>query len=527
MHDAHNLLLSLASCGALTSNHLQRLHFRDRSEKTVKNRLSMLRGEGLIERQEWTNKAGVRQPALWSLTEFGHKQLAGDAAYPGPGPKRAPSMARHDHRLLEMIVHFLEQLQKHNLSGVKVFREIKLNPSPRTKKPILDGLIIAEVGGARLPDPNLIPWASPTSMPLEDETLWRIGIEADNHTESAQTIAEKADNYQRVMNEDSWWHYWCKRFGPKMPIIFWGAPSHARAQEILQLWEKRWPQGTWCVTYDKMMANNNWAVRDEGKTWPTWRKLSYPPRAGTKLATPLEIPPKPVVPTPHKETAEELHTRLLAQLAEREAQPPRTVEELDAILYWDTEFSGTFDEYGQPLSTGGGLWDLNQLSVAEQAIWMDYHATMVVKQREYEAKRQAEIRAKEQAEAEAKAQAKREADAKAAADAQWAAERKAEREADAAALEEEKKTWRPGQLYRRSMLKSYTSPPNANYVQGDDGLWYHSMNVIEHGVRTMAERLADEQKEVEEKWRRRRDMALWVVMVLVIGVAGLWLWVGA
>lgn len=517
MHDAHNLLLTLASCGSLTSNHIQRLHFRERSEKTVKNRLTMLGGEGLIERQEWTNKAGVRQPALWSLTELGHKQIAGDAAYPGPGPKRAASMARHDSRLLEMIVHFLEQLQTHNLSGVKVFREIRLNPSPRTKKPILDGLIIAEVGGARLPDPNLIPWASPTSMPLADETLWRIGIEADNHTESAQTIAEKADNYQRVMNDDAWWAYWSKRFGPAAPFVFWGAPSHERAQEITQLWEKRWANGTWYVTHDTMMATNNWIIHEPGKTWPEWRHISYQPRAGSKPAKPQEQPPKPVVPTPRKETAAEQHERWLAQLAAREALPPRTAEELESAMAWDTEFSGAFDRYGHPLShgTGGGIWDFNQLSQAEQATWLGYHAVRTAEQQQRDAdaaaKRQAELVAKQQVDAKAK----RDAEAKAAADAQWAAERKAEREARARELEEEKKTWRPGQIYRRAESKAYETPPAGGYVQADDGLWHHPTNIVAHGIRTMAERLEDERREGEQWRAANRRMMLRAVVIIV------------
>ena len=45
MHDAENLLLTLAYCGGLIAPQLQRLHFPRHAEKTVKNRLTMLKDQ--------------------------------------------------------------------------------------------------------------------------------------------------------------------------------------------------------------------------------------------------------------------------------------------------------------------------------------------------------------------------------------------------------------------------------------------------------------------------------------------------
>ncbi|HEY1015716.1 MAG TPA: replication-relaxation family protein [Herpetosiphonaceae bacterium] len=409
--DIENLLLSLAYCWYLTPEQILRLHGGGRSLKTIKNKLTELRAEGLVEPIGWTDKKGRRQGSMWQLTAQGHQEIAATAAYPGVPRKRSRTLFRHDVRLLEMVVCIIEAARKTGLCGIKVYREIRLNPDRKTRKPILDGLIIMEVGGTFAAEhPDLVPWS--LGRPLDDETLWRIALEADNKTESPQVIADKATNYQRVMNDPKWWAYWSERFGPKMPCVMWAAPLAERREEIIGLWEKRWPDGQWLVTDDEHLAINEWRMHWAAATEP-FARVAFPAKAapapaqtrqdglsgataaasastpadGLRAATQaryaarlgadeLTAPPGPAVAGDigqFDSFMARIERELETDDAAREARTPRPLEELIAILPWDERRTLDFNADGRNvLDTGITFVSDPQLNREEQKTWKLY-----------------------------------------------------------------------------------------------------------------------------------------------------------
>jgi hypothetical protein len=141
---------------------------------------------------------------MWFLTDAGDQSIRRLAAYPDERKRSRPrAVLEHDKRTLDMIVTIIELARRTGLSGIKVFREVKLNPDPKVRRPILDALVIFEVGGSFSEEhPDLVPWS--LDKPLTDESLWRVCLEADNNTEANQVIAGKAISYQQVLNNQAW-----------------------------------------------------------------------------------------------------------------------------------------------------------------------------------------------------------------------------------------------------------------------------------------------------------------------------------
>jgi hypothetical protein len=285
-----NILLTLAYLLFADKHHLHRLHFVGESLDTAEDWITSARDAGLIEELRWSlteerenrvlgvrRKQTIRQPSMWQLTLEGHEQIKHHAAYPYKAyRKRATSLLEHDRRVLDMVVRLIELARTSGLCGIKVFREVKLNPNPKSRRPVLDALIVLEVGGTFSQEhPCLVPWSMDT--PLDDETLWRIAIEGDNATEPGQVVAGKAGAYQKVLANEHWQRYWVERYGPARPIVAWGAPSEARAQAIVRWWEEHWPDGKWLVTSDAGLRENRWWYHARAHTQAGFR-VGFPAR---------------------------------------------------------------------------------------------------------------------------------------------------------------------------------------------------------------------------------------------------------
>jgi hypothetical protein len=288
MSKTENILLSLKYCWMLNREHIQRLHFPDKSIKAVQDVLTNLKDQGLVDKLNWGNPD--RQPSMWFLTDAGDRTIRRLAAYPeGRRHSRPRSVLEHDKRTLDMIVNIIEIARDTGLCGIKVFREVKLNPDPKVKKPILDALMIFEVGGKfSYEHPDLVPWS--LDKPLTDESLWRVCLEADNHTEANQIIAGKAVSYQLVLQNAAWREWWVARYGWAMPSVIWVAPSDERVASIVAHWEATWPDGQWLATSDEGLERNIWTIHEDRQTWhnqPIFFR-SQPSKPATTKATPAQ-----------------------------------------------------------------------------------------------------------------------------------------------------------------------------------------------------------------------------------------------
>jgi hypothetical protein len=258
MSKTENILLSLKYCWMLNREHIQRLHFPNKSIRAVQDLLTNLKDQGLVDKLNWGNP--VRQPSMWFLTDTGDQSIRRLAAYPDERKRSRPrAVLEHDKRTLDMIVTIIELARQTGLSGIKVFREVKLNPDPKVRRPILDALVIFEVGGSFSEEnPDLVPWS--LDKPLTDESLWRVCLEADNNTEANQVIAGKALSYQQVLNTPAWQEWWCERYGSSRPWVMWVAPTEQRVASIVAHWERTWAGGQWLAASDAGLQANSWTL---------------------------------------------------------------------------------------------------------------------------------------------------------------------------------------------------------------------------------------------------------------------------
>ena len=262
-----NLLLTLAYCWYLDRNNIHKLHFSDSSLNHVQDVLTSLNTDELIVEHRWSSvmsvrvddkvvKRTIRQPSMWQLSETGHRAIQHLPAYPHTlGRMRPRQLFPHDKRTNDAIVRIIEMARHYGLSGLNVQREVKLNPNPKVRRPIIDALMIFETNSTESSDHrNLLPWSS--DRHLSSEATYRIAIEADNDTEPGQVIAGKASSYQKVLATPSWRDWWNERYGRVSPIVAWVVPTEARAKDIVRHWEQAWPQGEWIVTSDEGLALN-------------------------------------------------------------------------------------------------------------------------------------------------------------------------------------------------------------------------------------------------------------------------------
>ena len=279
MSKIENVLLSLAYCWFLDRNDLQRLHYPVESTNHVQDVLTALNSDDLIEEHRWSLVESVkevatgkmvkrtkRQPSMWQLSEKGHRTIEHLPAYPRTlGRSRPKQLFEHDKRTNATIVRIIEIARGYGLSGINVQREVKLNPNPKVRRPVIDALVIFETGGTYSSEhADLLPWSSDPH--LKTEATYRIAIEADNDTEPGQVIAGKASSYQKVLATPSWRTWWNERYGQSSPIVAWVVPSEVRAEAIVRHWEQAWPQGEWVVTSDQGLALNRWMYRFHGRT---------------------------------------------------------------------------------------------------------------------------------------------------------------------------------------------------------------------------------------------------------------------
>ncbi|MEN9938486.1 MAG: hypothetical protein RLZZ387_5065 [Chloroflexota bacterium] len=285
-----NILLTLAYLLFADKHHLHRLHFVGESLDRAEDWITRAHEDGLIEELTWAlseeyrdevtgakKKQTVRQASMWQLSKEGHDTIKHLPTYPYQAyRKRATSLLEHDRRVLDMVVRLIELARQSGLCGIKVFREVKLNPNPKSRRPVLDALMIFEVGGTFSQEhPNLVPWS--LDKALSDETLWRVAIEGDNHSEPAQVVAAKTKSYKTVLANEHWRKYWNERYGSVEPVVAWGAPSEARARAIVGWWQEHWPDGRWLATSDAGLQENRWWLRWNGETAENHR-LGFPSR---------------------------------------------------------------------------------------------------------------------------------------------------------------------------------------------------------------------------------------------------------
>ena len=279
MSKTENLLLTLAYCWYLDRNNIHQLHYPDSSLKHVQDVLTSLNTDELIVEHRWSSvisvrtpdsdtlvKRTIRQPSMWQLSDKGHRAIQHLPAYPNTfGRKRPRQLFPHDSRTNAAIVHIIKVARTYGLSGLNIQREVKLDPNPKVRRPVIDALVIFETGGDYSKQhPELLPWSS--DRHLQTEALYRIAIEADNDTEPGQVIAAKAGAYQKVLATPAWVAWWRERYGHSVPAVMWVAPNQVRAQAIVRHWEQAWPQGQWLVTADEELKGNSWTYHANNTT---------------------------------------------------------------------------------------------------------------------------------------------------------------------------------------------------------------------------------------------------------------------
>ena len=409
MSKTENILLSLKYCWMLNREHIQRLHFPDRSIKAVQDLLTTLKDQGLVDKLNWGNP--IRQPSMWFLTDAGDRAIRSLAAYPDERTRSRPrAVLEHDKRTLDMIVTIIELARDTGLSGIKVFREVKLNPDPKVRRPILDALVIFEVGGSFSKEhPDLVPWS--LDKPLTDESLWRVCLEADNNTEANQVIAGKALSYQQVLNNRDWQSWWCERYGRSMPWVMWVAPTEQRVSSIVAHWERTWAGGQWLATTDAGLETNRWTVRANHETKRN-SPIGFPDRAMTAHQA-------AATRTTHQSAKENTAEQVRQQ---HEAARKQRQEEQDARDFalplnerlrqlWNTaDLTGAITQGGQPITRTGGYSTSNPRFRPEEA---ETFAAYIKQQHAgWHAREQDQQRRRDERRREQEAQEKKESDAR-------------------------------------------------------------------------------------------------------------------
>ena len=261
-----NMLLSLAWLWMADADHIRRLHYPALALKSVKNKLTRLRDQNLIQSTSWATGSGPAL-AMWSLTDAGYKLVAGDDA-PKQCRPRDPKWFAHDKRTIDTIVRIIERARDKGLSSIQVWREIVINP--KATRPKSDAVLIFEVGGNSPPD--TVPWSR--APRLAQDAPWRICIETDNRTQSMPTIAKKARAYEQLHTDEEWRQAWAERFGPPA-VTYFITDTDQRAEQIARMLDDEWNEGHWAVGSDETLPTYDWYYHLEHEVAARKLRLIY------------------------------------------------------------------------------------------------------------------------------------------------------------------------------------------------------------------------------------------------------------
>lgn len=285
--DLINFLLGLAWLIELDRQQIQRLWFVGKSGSTVEKILAQLRKDELITARSWSVRdeaRGITAPQLarWSLTSAGHALIKANDQYPAkPGKLRQQRLIAHDARTTETIVRLIEIARPRGLSGLFIAHELRLDP--KRTRPVCDALVVLQLGAFNRP--NLVPWSKDPA--IEDETRYRIAIEADNNTEPLEVLRGKGHTYRQLHEDREWRAWWHEQYGP-LPLPLWVASTEARTQTIHAQWLRAWPYGTWIATSDEGLQRNELLSCRAGEVGPA--TIAFP--AAQRPALP---PPPPAI----------------------------------------------------------------------------------------------------------------------------------------------------------------------------------------------------------------------------------------
>jgi hypothetical protein len=252
--DLTNLLLGLAWCGELSSDHARRLWApHDRTDFGVRAALTELRREGYVTCRHWAlprpgGGPPLRQHAMWALTARGREMLRDHELFP---PQlylpRSRRLLPHDAVTSEVLTRLIELARPAGLSGVYVEREVRIDPA--RSRPVMDAIVILRTGGGYVHD-ELVPW---TRDPLvAGERRRRYAIENDRDSEAVSVIVGKAQAYRAALSLD-----WRARYGG-LPIPLWVVPQERRLAHVMEAWRAHWPEGKWLITTDADLRRDCW-----------------------------------------------------------------------------------------------------------------------------------------------------------------------------------------------------------------------------------------------------------------------------
>ena len=353
-----DLLLSYAWCVELTLEHLHRLHYANRSKRTVQYALERLTDAGWIERHERhgtsrplhsekasTHSVPTRLPAVWSLTMEGHAQIKGLEAYPAKetktqypakaGKARGERLREHDLLLSELVVELIERGRERGLSGIFVGRELRL--SVERPRPLMDALLLLHFHDIPCA-PNVVPWTKDKAT-TQEQTL-RYAVELDTGSEAIATVVKKAEEYAAIIRPDNraWFDWWYPRYGARPFVLLVLPENKSRFETVFEGWARAWPEGAWAMTTPGRLREDRWVVYDaqtDGRAeWSVFPLPKPPDEASTPLAPAVRPIPTLAVPPTQNPTAREgqiLEDEQRQEAEEALVEVPRPPEPLPIV----------------------------------------------------------------------------------------------------------------------------------------------------------------------------------------------------
>lgn len=233
---------------------------------------------------------------VWSLSNAGWDAIKRDDTLPAIPPKVRLNVLEHDLMTSELITKIVEWTRP-ILSSIFLDHEVRLDETRR--RPIADAMLVVRYHHQpERRDEGLVPWKSFPPQPGEGVRLY--AIETDRDTEESVIIHEKANNYQRVRSDPTFY----ARYGGMFPTIMAIVPSARRLQDWHQGWVRNWPTGTWLITTDADLQRDQWLHFAQGRErlstfvdgWqpgqdvPTGMEAPIPPSASPQKPRIIRLP---------------------------------------------------------------------------------------------------------------------------------------------------------------------------------------------------------------------------------------------
>jgi hypothetical protein len=194
---------------------------------------------------------------VWSLSPRGWGEIKRDDTLPAIPAKVRLNVLEHDLMTSELITKIIEWTRP-ILSSIFLDHEVRLDDTRR--RPIADAMLSVRYHHRpERRDEGFVPWKSFPPQPGEGVRLY--AIETDRDTEETAIIHDKANNYQRVRSDPTFY----ARYGGGFPTIMAIVPSPRRLQDWHQGWTRNWPTGQWMITTDADLQRDQWLHFAQGR----------------------------------------------------------------------------------------------------------------------------------------------------------------------------------------------------------------------------------------------------------------------